>query len=926
MKKTIYYLFFLISSYNVFSQNFFFEPIDEKGLTNEALADFTNIQTQIIKHSDIDNDGDIDLLIYGREGNDMMMFLYKNNGHGRFTKVEHTNLPKVNIRLIEFVDLNGDHVDDIFLMAYGYDNKVYLNNGRGIFNEIPNNGLEEFRISKIEFGDINGDSYLDLILKLGTSSASINDRWKMLLNDGSGIFNKSTNIPIDSNNISRLILEDINNDNVADIFISTLNTYTKLWYLNNGKGEFTQLQQPLLENEDFNTIKYLDIDNDGDLDFISDKNKTLFYNNGEGIFDRKKIIFNNSNFSHNSINAIDMNKDGDFDLLTHRNDGTNVIFYNDGFENFTDSITIASSKKMISSSSILDANGDGYQDILINGKNHYSDEYALNLYINDQSNNFNQLQNAPIPNLSHSSIDYGDIDGDGDEDLIISGNSNNSTHNSKSVIQVYKNENGKFIKQENSSIKDTVLATVKFVDVDGDHDLDIFVSGRFPESHFSQSTKSKIYKNDGLGNFIEFKGHQIEDFYFTTIHVLDADGDADMDIFITGSKDPHIEKYNQYLYLNQGDGTYEKGWESPYLYYKEATVAFGDIDGDLDEDLIMNGTYNNEQICKLFTNDGKGNYTLQSNTPFIGVVESKIEFGDIDGDGDLDLFIIGFNLLNMSREHVQIYINNGQGIFEEKKEHPVKLLSYESLKLIDLDADNDLDVFVTGRNNNSQEKHHTFIYENDGLGNFKVQPDHSIPGIVFGSVAFSDFDNDGHPDLCISGIGQEHQPLTRFYHNSTCSSIDYSITKIDSTLSVNFKNGSSYQWLNCDNNNKPIEKETNDNFSPLENGDYAVIIEKNNCRDTSSCFTFNKYADLEPMDGFIFSYYPNPTNNTVNIEFHEAIHNVELTLTNIQGQLIRSKKISKSFKTTIDLGAAKGIYFLTISSNKGTKTIKLVKK
>ena len=925
MKKTIFYLFFLISSYNVFSQNFFFEPIDEKGLTNEALADFTNIQAQIIKQSDIDNDGDIDLLIYGLEGKDIVMYLYKNNGHGRFSKDEHTNFPKVNTRLIEFVDLDGDHVDDIFLMASGYDNKVYLNNGRGIFTEMNNTGLEEISLSKIEFGDINGDSYLDLVLKLRTSSASQIDRWKMLLNDGTGIFNNSTNIPIDSNNIGRLVLEDINNDNVADIFISTLNSNTKLWYINNGKGGFSQLQQPLLENEDFNTIKYLDIDNDGDLDFVSDKNKTLFYNNGEGIFDRKKIIFNNSNFSHNSLNSIDLNKDGDFDLLTHRNDGTNVIFYNDGFENFTDSITIASSKKMISSSSILDANGDGYQDILINGKNHYSDEYALNLYINDQSNNFNLLQNAPIPNLSYSSIDYGDIDGDLDEDLIISGNSNNSTHNYKSVIQVYKNENGKFIEQENSSIKDTLLATVKFVDVDGDHDLDIFVSGRFPESHFSQSTKSKIYKNDGLGNFIEFKGHQIEDFYFTTIHVLDADGDADMDIFIVGSKNPNNETYNQYLYLNQGDGTYEKGWESPYIFYKEATVAFGDIDGDLDEDLIMNGTYNNEQICKLFTNDGKGNFTLQSNTPFIGVVESKIEFGDIDGDGDLDLFILGFNLLNMSREHIQIYINNGQGIFEEKKEHPVKFLSYASLKLIDVDSDNDLDVFVTGRNN-SQEKNHTIIYENDGLGNFKEQPDHSIPGIAFGSVAFSDFDNDGHPDLCISGIGQEHQPLTRFYHNSTCSSIDYSITKIDSILSVNFKNGSSYQWLNCDNNNKPIEKETNDNFSPLENGDYAVIIEKNNCRDTSSCFTFNKYAELEPMDGFIFSYYPNPTNNTVNIEFHEAIHNVELTLTNIQGQLIRSKKISKSFKTTIDLGAAKGIYFLTISSNKGTNTIKLVKK
>ncbi|MBT8195819.1 MAG: T9SS type A sorting domain-containing protein, partial [Bacteroidia bacterium] len=79
-------------------------------------------------------------------------------------------------------------------------------------------------------------------------------------------------------------------------------------------------------------------------------------------------------------------------------------------------------------------------------------------------------------------------------------------------------------------------------------------------------------------------------------------------------------------------------------------------------------------IAKLYSNDGSGNYTLVSGTPFYGVFSSSIAFADVDGDGDEDVLITG---RDTSNRIAKLYLNDGTvSIGETNMEHGINLVVY----------------------------------------------------------------------------------------------------------------------------------------------------------------------------------------------------------------------------------------------------------
>jgi len=84
-----------------------------------------------------------------------------------------------------------------------------------------------------------------------------------------------------------------------------------------------------------------------------------------------------------------------------------------------------------------------------------------------------------------------------------------------------------------------------------------------------------------------------------------------------------------------------------YLF-GNGSIAFSDIDGDNDQDVLVTGTTgrtgrNGEGgfLSYLYTNDGLGNFTKVLEIPFDGVFYSSIAFADVDGDNDPDVLITG---------------------------------------------------------------------------------------------------------------------------------------------------------------------------------------------------------------------------------------------------------------------------------------------
>ncbi|MBK9300671.1 MAG: hypothetical protein IPN14_08705 [Bacteroidetes bacterium] len=97
--------------------------------------------------------------------------------------------------------------------------------------------------------------------------------------------------------------------------------------------------------------------------------------------------------------------------------------------------------------------------------------------------------------------------------------------------------------------------------------------------------------------------------------------------------------------------------------------------------------------------------------------------------------------------------------------------------------------------------------------------------------------------------------------------------------------GASYQWLSC-NPYQEIIGETNQNYIASTNGDYAVIVTKNGCTDTSACYTVNnvgiKHFDLSNN----IKLFPNPVSQNLQIESATAFQNANIKILNITGLVI----------------------------------------
>jgi hypothetical protein len=180
----------------------------------------------------------------------------------------------------------------------------------------------------------------------------------------------------------------------------------------------------------------------------------------------------------------------------------------------------------------------------------------------------------------------------------------------------------------------------------------------------------------------------------------------------------------------------------------------------------------------------------------------------------------------------------------------------------------------------------------------------------------------------ISDAGNTYTTSGIYTENFTnalgCDSVltlDLDITIIDSTvtqtngieLTANQSGvGVSYQWVDCNAGNDPINGEDGATFIATSNGSYACEIMNGTCADLSACYTVNNVS-VNELDLPVFAIYPNPTSTQLTIELFREYQNIKVVVTNISGEIVYSDGMINN-KKTIDVSTlSSGIYVVSLT-------------
>jgi hypothetical protein len=262
-------------------------------------------------------------------------------------------------------------------------------------------------------------------------------------------------------------------------------------------------------------------------------------------------------------------------------------------------------------------------------------------------------------------------------------------------------------------------------DVDGDGDLDALVA-----NSRGSGQPDTIWLNDGAGQFSD-SGQRLGSSSTEAVALGDLDGDGDLDAFVATD-------WINAVWLNDGAGTFHDSGQSLGDSVSLA-VALGDLDGDGDLDAFVGNAVQESrgQPNAVWLNDGTGTFT-DSGQRLGDTATFVVALGDLDGDGDLDVFVANGD---DKSEADEVWLNDGTGAFSDTGQR-LGSASSHAMALGDVDGDGDLDAFVGVAHSSPDNK----IWLNDGAGNFSDSgQDLSGPNVA--DVALGDLDGDGDLDV-----------------------------------------------------------------------------------------------------------------------------------------------------------------------------------
>ena len=347
----------------------------------------------------------------------------------------------------------------------------------------------------------------------------------------------------------------------------------------------------------------------------------------------------------------DYDNDGDNDLIlaSQGSSETIEVYKNDGSgvftrlnQSFPQALPFSGGKFEDISLGVIfsDINNDGYLDIAT------ADAWdGVNIYLNDRNGYFlvSQLGVGGTEGIEVKGVDLGDIDNDGDLDLIFGG------HQYFADNEVWINDGNGIFSDSGERHYSEAIWHLALGDLDLDGDLDYVWASRYTE----QFTTSEVYLNNGIGKFTNSNQSFVPNGNSFGIVLRDVDNDGDLDFIEPNDAGNDSNAPRVRIFSNDGSGMFSNsGQNLGGLNAKDADL--GDLDNDGNYDMVVANWLSG---ISLLINNGNGVFNPAGPNLALPLGSHACKLGDLDSDGDLDL-VVG----NLVDNNYRVYVSDQDAV------------------------------------------------------------------------------------------------------------------------------------------------------------------------------------------------------------------------------------------------------------------------